>query len=124
MVFLLNKSIVHSIDDIFWNVGFKHETQTEKVILIILLIIIIHLLFIILIILVIFIIFRFVSTLELHHVWQGKRSAIVQTVDAVGDKFQAAVDAGWLSYIRKTYPDGAVSEGPSLGESSALIVAD
>ena len=36
MVFLLNKSIVHSINDLFWNMGFKHETQTEKVILIIL----------------------------------------------------------------------------------------
>jgi hypothetical protein len=34
-IFLLNKKIVHLIDDIFWNMGFKTETQAEKVILII-----------------------------------------------------------------------------------------
>ncbi len=123
-MFMFNKHIVHLIDDIFWNMGFKTEAQTEKVIDIIRILRIIHIILFVTIILIIHIIFRFVSTLELHHVWQDKRSAIVQTVDAVGDKFQAAVDAGWLSYIRKTYPDGAVSEGPSLGESSALIVAD
>ena len=34
-IFILNKNIVHLIDDIFWNMGFKTETQAEKVILII-----------------------------------------------------------------------------------------
>ncbi len=30
--FVLNKNIVHLIDEIFWNQGFKHETQAEMVI--------------------------------------------------------------------------------------------
>ena len=34
-IFMLNKNIVHLIDDIFWHMGFKTETQAEKVILII-----------------------------------------------------------------------------------------
>ena len=34
-VFMLNKNIVHLIDDIFWNMGFKTETQADKVMLII-----------------------------------------------------------------------------------------
>ncbi len=34
-IFRLNKKIVHLIDDIFWHMGFKTETQAEKVILII-----------------------------------------------------------------------------------------
>ena len=29
---ILNKNIVHLIDDMFWNMGFKTETQAEKVI--------------------------------------------------------------------------------------------
>mmetsp|Transcript_42171 Transcript_42171/g.88152 ORF Transcript_42171/g.88152 Transcript_42171/m.88152 type:complete len:85 (-) Transcript_42171:234-488(-) len=29
-VFVLNKNIVHLIDDIFWNMGFKTETQADK----------------------------------------------------------------------------------------------
>ncbi len=29
--YLLNKKIVHVINDIFWNMGFKTETQAEKV---------------------------------------------------------------------------------------------
>ena len=31
-VFVLNKNIVHLINDIFWNMGFKMETQADKVI--------------------------------------------------------------------------------------------
>lgn len=34
-IFILNKNIVHLIDDIFWHLGFKTETQAEKVIIII-----------------------------------------------------------------------------------------
>ncbi len=30
-VFMLNKNIVHLIDDISWNMGFKTETQADKV---------------------------------------------------------------------------------------------
>ena len=28
---MLNKYLVHLIDDIFWNMGFKTETQADKV---------------------------------------------------------------------------------------------
>ena len=30
-IFMLNKNIVHLIDDIFWNMGFRTETQADKV---------------------------------------------------------------------------------------------
>ena len=30
-IFTLNKNIVHLIDEIFWHLGFKTETQAEKV---------------------------------------------------------------------------------------------
>ena len=30
-IFMLNKNIVHLIDDIFWNMGFKTETQADMV---------------------------------------------------------------------------------------------
>ena len=30
-IFRLNKNIVHLIDDIFWNMGFKTEMQADKV---------------------------------------------------------------------------------------------
>ncbi len=30
---MLNKNIVYLVDDIFWNMGFKTETQANKVIL-------------------------------------------------------------------------------------------
>ncbi len=29
---LFNKNMIHLIDDIFWTLGFKNETQAEKVI--------------------------------------------------------------------------------------------
>jgi hypothetical protein len=64
-MFLLNKNIVCLIDDIFWNMEFKHETQTEKVILIMFIICIIHVMTIIVIILIILIIYCFVLTLVL-----------------------------------------------------------
>ena len=32
---VINKSLFHLIDDIFWNLGFKNETQADKVIVII-----------------------------------------------------------------------------------------
>jgi hypothetical protein len=40
------------------------------------------------------------------HVWQEKRAAIAATVDALGDRFKAELRAGWLAYIRETYPYG------------------
>ena len=44
---LINKSLIHLIDDIFWNLGFKNETQAEKVIVIIRIIPIIYIISII-----------------------------------------------------------------------------
>ncbi len=103
-IFILNKSIVHLINDIFWHMGFKTETQAEKVILII----------------------RFIEFYNNYytyytyanykhycrlrqdlgladHVWQDKRAAIAETVDDLGDQFRPAMRAGWLSYIRQAY---------------------
>ena len=57
---ILNKNIVHLIDDIFWNMPFKTDTQAEKVelvIYVILIISIVPIMCIILIILVVFLIY-------------------------------------------------------------------
>ena len=62
-IFMVNKNIVHLIDDVFWNMGFKTESQADKVYSLhslYSLFLIIHIMFIIYIILIIFIIFRFV----------------------------------------------------------------
>ena len=58
------------------------------------------------------------------HVWQDKRTLIAQSVDNLGDQFRPAMRAGWLSYIRRAYPeDGAADAGPVVGEE-ILVVAD
>ena len=41
------------------------------------------------------------------HVWQDKRTAIAQSVDALSDQFKPAMSAGWMKYISQTYPAGA-----------------
>jgi hypothetical protein len=41
-----------------------------------------------------------------NHVWQEKRL----------DKFKPEVRAGWLSYIRETYPVGPVAAADSTGD--------
>jgi hypothetical protein len=64
-VFILNENIVHLIDDIFWNMGFKTETQAEKVILIIRFILFITIITLITLILIIRIIVRCVKILDL-----------------------------------------------------------
>ena len=47
------------------------------------------------------------------HVWQEKRTIIAQSVDNLGDQFRPAMRAGWLSYIRRAYPeDSAADAGP------------
>jgi hypothetical protein len=119
-MFLLNKNIVHLIDDVFWNMGFKHETQIEKVIPIILITCIIYLMYII----------ENAShyTIYIHyfqvrvdlgiadHVWQDERDIIAESLDNLGDQFRPAMRAGWLNFIRNAYPDGdGVVAGPAVG---------
>ena len=55
--------------------------------------------------------------------WQEKLAAIAQTVDALGDQFRLAMRAGWLSYIRAAYPDGAAAMPQTVGEGT-LVVPD
>ena len=57
------------------------------------------------------------------HVWTDKRAAFAKKVEDLGDQFRPAMRAGWLAYITKTYPKNAVSAGPALGEGE-LVVAD
>jgi hypothetical protein len=64
-MFMLNQNIVHLIDDIFWNMGFKTETQADKVMHIISIKRIISIILIIRIILIMRIICRFVRILDL-----------------------------------------------------------
>ena len=56
------------------------------------------------------------------HVWQDKRTAIAQSVDALSDMFRPALRSGWLSYIRQNYPDGVVEAvGPAVGEGMLVL---
>ena len=57
------------------------------------------------------------------HVWQDKRTMIAQSVDNLGDQFRPAMRAGWLSYIRTTYPeDAADGAGPAVVGEDMLVV--
>ncbi len=87
---LINKSLIHLIDDIFWNSGFKNETQTEKVIVIIRIILITYIVRFICIKLIISTMSQVRVELGIaDHVWQEKRAAIAATVDTLGDRFKA-----------------------------------
>ena len=56
------------------------------------------------------------------HVWQEKRTLIAQSVDNLGDQFRPAMRAGWLSYIRRVYPDdGAPDAGLVVGEGTFVV---
>ena len=55
------------------------------------------------------------------HIWQDKRAAIAQTVDELGDNFKPAVRAGWMAYIRKSYPNGSASGRIALGQGQLVI---
>jgi hypothetical protein len=119
---LINKSLIHLIDDIFWNFGFKNETQAEMVSVIIRIILITYINRILCIILVISIMSQFRVELRIaDHIWQEKCAAIAATVDALGDRFKAELRAGWLVYIRKTYPDGPVAPAATVGEETLLL---
>ena len=57
-----------------------------------------------------------------NHDWQDKHAAIALTVDALGDQFKPATHAGWMKYIRQTYPDGAVAVVVvAIGEGSLVL---
>jgi hypothetical protein len=55
------------------------------------------------------------------HVWQEKRAAIAVTVGALGDKFKPELRAGWLAYIRETYPDGPAAPAATVGEKTLVL---
>ena len=49
---------------------------------------------------------------------------IALSVDNLGDQFRPAMRAGWLSYIRRAYPeDSAADASPVVGEG-ILVVQD
>ncbi len=55
-------------------------------------------------------------------VWQDKRATIAKNVDDLGDQFRPAMRAGWLSYIRKAYPDSDASDaGPPVGQGTLVL---
>ncbi len=81
---LINKSLIHLIDDIFWDLGFKNETQAEKVIVIIRIILITYIIRIICIILIISIMSQVRVEFGIaDHVWQEKRAAIAGTSGSI-----------------------------------------
>jgi hypothetical protein len=45
----------------------------------------------------------------------GRTSAQpLPTIDGLGDQFKPELRAGWLAYIRETYPDGPVAAADSM----------
>ena len=120
---MLNKNIVHLIDDIYWNMGFKAETQADKVMPII------RVVYIIRIISIVVTYTFYTHYLQVRqdlgladHVWQDKRALIAQSVDNLGDQFRPAMRAGWLSYIRRAYPENdAADAGPVVGEGTFVV---
>ena len=56
------------------------------------------------------------------HVWQDKRTLIAQSVDNLGDQFRPAMHAGWLSYIRRAYPeDAAIDAGKHMYNVTFIV---
>ena len=45
-----------------------------------------------------------------------------RTHDSMDDQFHPAMRAGWLSYIRNTYPDGVATAGPAVGQGTLIVV--
>jgi hypothetical protein len=58
------------------------------------------------------------------HVWQEKRTLIAETVEKLGDQFRPDMRTGWLSYLRRAYPEQvAQGAGPAVGED-VLVLPD
>ena len=56
------------------------------------------------------------------HVWSDKRASIARSVDSLGDQFRPAMRVGWLSYIRRVYPDGDEPRGGfPVGEGTFVV---
>ena len=58
------------------------------------------------------------------HVWQEKRTLIAQSVDNLGDQFRPAMRAGWLSYIRRVYPDDGAPDADLVVGEGTFVVQD
>ncbi len=130
------------IDDILWHMGFKTETQADKVILIIRFMTFYNFLyeffrpFDFYIIYYTYCAYFSYNTYTNYtyygqvrqdlgiadHVWQDKWAAIAKTVDDLGDQFRPAMRAGWLAYIRTAYPDNAApAAGPPVGQGMLIL---
>jgi hypothetical protein len=55
------------------------------------------------------------------NVWQEQRAVIASTIDALGDRFKPELRAGWLEYIRQSYPDGPVDAQAIIGDGTLEI---
>ncbi len=55
------------------------------------------------------------------HVWQEKRAAIAETIDALGDRFKPELRTGWLAYIRETYSGWPVAPAATVGEDNLVL---
>ena len=122
---MINKSLFHLIDDIFWNLGFKNETHADKVTMLIRIIRIISAKRV----------KRFMSIIQIiaiilqgscrswnpDHVWQEQRAVIASSIDGLGDRFKPELRAGWLAYIRQNYPDGPVDAQTIIGDGTLEI---
>jgi hypothetical protein len=120
---VINKELFHMINNIFWNLGFKNETQADKVIIFICIMCIISLIDIIHIILIILLFCRLVLISESPITSCRKsvlsRATIAATINGLGDKFKPELSAAWLAYM--TYPNGQVAEADIMGGGTLEI---
>ncbi len=97
-------------------------------IILVILVILIVFIFIIILIILIILVMSFHSSLSTSglRITSGRRNGMPspKTVDALGDEFEPAMRAGWLAYIRKTYPDGAAAAVDAIGEGTLVLDDD
>ncbi len=129
-IFILNKNIVHLINDMFWYLGFKTKSQAEKVILIIHFILFIPFITVITLIRIICIIARYVKILDLqitcgrtkglllpNHLMTWAISFVLPCAPA---GFPTSISPG--TYIHQAYPDNAApAAGPPVGQGTLVL---
>ncbi len=112
-MFILNKNIVHLVDDIFWNWGFrlKRRSRVFRFLLCLFQLFQLSILSIDYFNYLYYIYYcnhcdYFWVRVDLRvadHVWADKRAEIAKKVDDLGDQFRPAMRAGWLAYMTWTY---------------------
>jgi hypothetical protein len=121
-IFILNKNIVHLIDDMFWYMGFKTESQAEKVIVIIRFILFITIITPLTLIRIICIIARCVKILDLQ-ITCGRTKGLLspkQLMTWAISFVLPCAQAGFPTSVRPTWTT-APAAGPPVGQGPLVL---